>query len=199
MRKQIRPDEPLVLRANAKKWNEQWRGLRGKNPSAKFSWYQIDGRSVRDLILPTLREMNQSHCSFCDAFPLEDRSSEPVEHFRPKSNPLFYDQAYAWTNLYYCCERCQKQKKEYWHETLLAPDATEYTFSNYFIFDFLTGEIRENPVVSVEDQERAKVTIALFGLDSDARRRFRRLELKKWLESEQLNLDDWAYRDFLSP
>jgi len=98
MRPQVRPSEPEVLKANSQKWNDQWVKLKTGNPSASFSWYRIENQSARDLILPALREMNQRHCSFCDSFPLE-RQGEPIEHFRPKSDPRFLHLAYTWTNL----------------------------------------------------------------------------------------------------
>ena len=199
MKKQIRPAEPEVLRNNASKWNEQWSSLRSSNPSAKFSWYQIKGRSARDWILPDLRKMNESHCSFCDAFPLEASSNEPVEHFKPKSDPRFYRLAFSWTNLYYSCDFCQGIKREKWDDLLLAPDASDYDFSEYFMFDFGTGAIAPNPIASPDKQARAQMTIELYGLDRDARRRLRRIEARKWSQSSGHEIDSWAYRNFIAP
>ncbi len=179
MKKQTRPTEPEVLQQNAAKWNAAWAALRAKNPSASFNWYQFKGKSAREWILPTLREMNDAHCSFCDAFPLEAITNEPIEHFKPKSDPRFHNEAYSWSNLFYSCDFCQGQKREQWDDQLLAPDATEYSFHHFFIFDFTTGAIAPNPTASFDMQERARITIEMYGLDLDPRRRMRREEARK--------------------
>lgn len=198
MRKQTRPEEPEVLRKHAAKWNDQWRKRREENPKAAFNWYAADKKSVRDWLLPILRQMTQSHCSFCDTFPLDDRSTEPVEHFKPKSDPRFYEEAYSWANLYYCCELCQSSKGEDWDDALLRPDAHDYLFVKYFTFDYTTGEMKPNDqVVEEGDRSRAETTIRLYGLDCEPRRRRRREELRKWQRSRDRVLDEWAYRDFL--
>ncbi len=199
MKKQLRPDEPQVLQDNSVKWNARWVSLRAKNPVARFSWYKFDKRSARDWILTVLREMNQGHCSFCDAFPLEASTNEPIEHFRPKSKPEFYHLAYSWSNLFYSCPFCQSQKLETWNDLLIAPDDCNYVFHDYFMFDFTTGAISENPKAPQEMQERARCTIDLYGLDSDPRRRYRLVEQDKWKKSVNRDDNAWAYRDFVNP
>lgn len=199
MKKQTRPAEPEVLSKHASQWNEQWSSLKATNPTAKFNWYQVNGRSARDWVLPELRKMNESHCSFCDSFPLEASSNEPVEHFRPKSDARFYDQAYSWTNLYYSCEFCQRAKGEKWSDLLLAPDADDYAFSEYFMFDFTTGAISPTPGISPDKKERAQTTIDLYGLDREPRRRFRLMVARNWLKSTDQEIDSWAYRNFVQP
>jgi uncharacterized protein (TIGR02646 family) len=198
MRRQLRPPLPDVLVRQGERWTRQWTELRAANPKAAFQWYQADGRSAREWLLPCLKDMTQGHCAFCDSFPLDDRSTEPIEHFRPKSDPRFYAQAYAWENLFYCCDRCQKSKREQWDDGLLRPDADDYTFLRYFMFDYTTGEIRPNILANTADQTRAQVTIAMYGLDLPERRSGRRRELRDWQRmSGQDDLDNRAYRDFL--
>lgn len=198
MKKQTRPAEPEALRKNASKWNETWISLRANNPSAKFTWYQFGGRSAREWILPALRKMNECHCSFCDAYPLEAITNEPIEHFRPKSDPRFHGDAYSWSNLYYSCDFCQRSKGEKWNDLLIAPDAIEYHFQDYFMFDFTTGAVVPNPRASAEFRERAKITIALYGLDLEPRRRMRLVEARKWSKSVGQEIDSWAYRNFVN-
>ncbi len=201
MRQATRPATPVVLIENAEKWNQQWAALRASNPSAAFQWYTVDGRTVRDWILADLSNMTSGHCSFCDTFPLADRASGEgsVEHFRPKHRTEFHLLAYDWANLYFCCDQCQSNKGDQWDDLLLAPDHSGYEFHRYFAFDFTTGAIVASPSATPDDQLRAELTIQIYHLDTVARRRFRRLEAKKWMESSQSNLDDWAYRDFLNP
>lgn len=197
MRKQTRPPVPNVLQEHGERWTRQWSELRAKNPNAAFQWYKADGKTARAWCLPVLKQMTQGHCAFCDVFPLDDRSKEPIEHFKPKSDPRFWAEAYAWENLYYCCDRCQNTKGEQWDDGLLRPDALDYSFDRYFLFDYTTGQIKANCLASPADQARAEVTIRLYGLDIEERRRSRCLELRRWQRSDERIFDDWAYRDFL--
>lgn len=197
MRKFSRAAEPAICTSHSAKWNAQWAALRMKNSKAAFSWYEVDGKSARDHLLPALREQSQEHCSFCDAFPVDGVSNETIEHFRPKGK--FHDQAYTWTNLYYCCDACQNAKRESWDDHLLHADAPDYAFSQYFEFDFTTGEIRPNSLASEADQQRAAVTVKLYALDSPARRRNRLNEAHRYSKCEPSAIaqEIWAYRDFL--
>ncbi len=145
--------------------------------------------------------MNQGHCSFCDAFPLIGSSKEPIEHFRPKSDPQFRHLAYAWSNLYYSCECCQSHKGERWDDTheLVSPDAADYECFSYFEFDFLTGEMRPNSKASDLKQARAQTTIEHYGLDHQDRRDRRQRVLREWqrLHETQRQIDSESDRDFL--
>ena len=201
MRPQVRPSEPEVLKANSQTWNDQWVKLKTGNPSASFSWYRIENPSARDLILPALREMNQRHCSFCDSFPLE-RQGEPIEHFRPKSDPRFLHLAYTWTNLYYCCHGCNGAKREQWNDDdrLISPDEFDYSFQRFFAFDFVGGRLLVNPVGNEADQRRATVTIDIFQLNQPALCRLRRDALEIWTNLPEVSrmLDRHPFRDFLN-
>ena len=202
MRKQLRPAPPDEFRQHSDKWNSQWADLRTRNPAASFSWYAVGNRSSREIALPVLREMNQGHCSFCDVFPLDDRSSEPIEHFKPKTRPEFHREAFSWDNLFYCCEFCQKTKRERWDTEFppLRPDDPEYLFHRYFRFVYSTGAIEPNPLLkasSPDEWERARVTIDFYGLDKPARNRRRLQALRMWSKASGRILDDHPYRDFL--
>jgi len=37
----------------------------------------------------------------------------------------------------------------------------------------------------------------MYALDSEKRRKYRRQELRRWSQTTDANLDDFAYRDFL--
>ena len=199
MRKLVRPEEPEVLKNNAQKWNQQWADLRNKDPNKKpeFEWYRTGGKSAREWILPDLRSMNQGHCCFCDAFPIADTSKEPIEHFRPKSRPEFYCLAYTWTNLFYCCDFCNSEKGETWDEKFLNPDANDYSFERYFMFDHTTGAISPNPKATETDQARAQATITAYGLDKEPKRKYRLLAARNWSRSDKSEIDFQSYRNFL--
>ncbi len=197
MRVLIRPLEPEVLTLKAAKWNQQWADRRRENPSAAFTWYEHDKKSAREWLLPELRAMTSGHCTFCDAFPLEDKSLEPIEHFRPKHDERFYHLAFAWSNLYYCCDRCQGQKREQWDDGLIAPDQDGYRLDDYFEFDVASGEIRPSRFAKDEPRERASVTIRIFGLNEGGRPGHRRRALLRWKHSTLRDLEDEPYRDFI--
>jgi uncharacterized protein (TIGR02646 family) len=108
-------------------------------------------------------------------------SNETIEHLRPKSK--FPEHAYTWKNLYYCCDACQNAKREEWDEALLCADAEEYSFSRYFEFDFTTGGIKPNSLASEQDRLRAAITVKLYGLDSQSRRRNRLREAEIFAKS----------------
>ena len=197
MRKQNRPSEPDVLRENAAQWNADWaRKVKVENKKSKdFHWHQRNNQSVRDLILPALQEMNQRHCSFCDAFPLLGQSLEPIEHFKPKIT--FPEEAFSWSNLYYCCEHCQNSKKSVWNSSFLRPDASDYEFDVYFEFDHTTGQMRPNQSSDEKAQTRARETINAYDLDGKSRRDRRKRRLRAWQRSLGGSLDDESDRDFL--
>jgi len=199
MRKFARLPAPQAFQENATQWTEQW--LANYRKKSSFTWYQKDGKNAREWALPVLKEMTQGHCSFCDGFPLDAQTNEPIEHFRPKDtdNESFATLAYKWDNLYYCCDNCNTTKGKKWEDGLIAADEHDYQFSNYFIYDFEIGQISPNPTASPPMQARAETTIRLYGLDDQSHRTRRRLELLKYGKTSHKIIDDWAYRDFLEP
>lgn len=195
MRKLIRSAAPQILADNCDKWNAQWKQRKTEKPSAPFNWYQHDKKSARDWIIDDLSAMTLGHCSFCDRYTVEPDS---VEHFRPKSDVRFLDQAYSWENLFFCCGGCQTHKLERWDDRLINPDAADYVFLEFFEFDFTTGAISPNSLASSVAQDRASVTIQIYGLDTQQRRRWRLDELARYASCNDLSIDAFAYRDFIA-
>jgi uncharacterized protein (TIGR02646 family) len=203
MRKQNRPELPPEVYALAVKWQQQWDDSRsevaeenlrtGKNRTASFTWYEHNKKTARDHFLPFLREMNQGHCSFCDAYPIGDRSNEPIEHFQPKGT--FPELAFVWTNLYYICEGCNTSKNDNYDPLLIRPDAKDYEFTRYFSFT-IRGEIEPNQFAPDTEQSRARVTIQLYALNDSERCRMR-LEEFNYRYQQHNPIDFYAYRDFL--
>ncbi len=195
MRKQKRPHPPQAFVDNSQTWNDQWVARRKANPKAQFNWYQVDGKTARQWALPELRDMNQGHCSFCDGYPLEGISGEPIEHFKPKTDQRFYAEAFSWENLFYCCESCQRAKRDQWDDALLRPDKDDYQFLRYFEFDYTTGQIKPSPIATLAEQRRAEITIRLYELDSSSRRRRRLDELRAF--RSDVPIDQVGDRDFV--
>jgi uncharacterized protein (TIGR02646 family) len=199
MRKQDRGPKPEVLEHKEDDWTKGW--VKRSAEGGKFSWPQYDRKKLNAILVPLLREQTAGHCSFCDGYPVDATSPETIEHFRPKGKDLFPELAFAWDNLFYCCQRCQEEKREQFDEKLLKPDAEGFAFAKYFVCDFTTGEIKPSPRASEVDRERARITCELYGLNAHNRPTYRRQEVRKYLNAKKLGedvrLEDYAYRDFL--
>ncbi|MFN0036929.1 MAG: hypothetical protein ACKVUS_17880 [Saprospiraceae bacterium] len=194
----VRLNEPEFLSQNAARWNQQWASLKARNPGATFQWYRHGGQPVNQFLLPVLATQTQQHCSYCDAFP-PHLADETIDHFHPKGSPAFYDQAYAWSNLYYACGHCQKAKMEDFSEDLLWPDAVDYSFERYFIYNYAFHEITPNPDASESEQSRAKTTIDIFQFNHPGQVISRRHAWERWngnLEGERF-IEDFNFRFIL--
>ena len=121
---------------------------------------------MNHLLLPTLREQTQNHCSYCDFHPPR-RNDKTIDHFKPKGKAPYYHLAYHWENLYFCCGHCQMCRGEQYNDLLLRPDEAGFQFGVFFIYNYKTGEIEVNPSLPDELEQRAKQTIKLFGLNEE--------------------------------
>jgi hypothetical protein len=91
--------------------------------------------------------------------------------------------AYFWYNLFPCCNECQK-KGETFSKLLLKPDVTGFDFQDYFIYNYSTGELEPNPSVSIQNQERANITLQLYRLNDkerpEERKRVLEMYYRQW-------------------
>lgn len=197
MRKFQRLETPSVLsdNDNAAIWGRDWDARYRGNNAAVFHWHVVEGEKVNHLILPALKAQTQEHCSFCDSYPVAPPSIETIEHFKPKTRyPL---EAYLWGNLYFCCQFCQ-QKGSHFDDALIQPDHVDYSFDDYFMWDFTTGEIKPNPTVTEFNQNRARVTIAAYHLN-DGHPSLRKQWAFRWGKLKDTEpLDNVPYRSFVS-
>ncbi len=194
MRKFHRAAEPSCLAENWERWGANWERRRAADGGARFDWPSVAGEPLNQIILPTLKAQTQEHCSFCDNF-VSPPGIDTIEHFRPKTE--FPQEAYHWPNLYFCCPFCQQQKRDQFHEALLAPDHLEYEFERFFRWDYTSGDLLVNPQASAADQERAALTIRIYGLNQ-RHPALRRRELRRRARCLDEPVDEFAYRDFLT-
>ncbi len=117
-------------------------------------------------------------------------SLETIDHFRPKSS--FPHRVYEWSNLFFCCDRCQAAKREDFSELLLKPDEAEYEFSRYFIVNYDSGEIQVNPLAATEEQAKATFTIELLNLNVNVICVSRQRELRH--SKLEYDINDCCYR-----
>lgn len=193
MRKLSRKPAPVVLERFGREWQRKWTeaNARGKD----FRWPIVDSESLNRKLLPVLKEQTQDHCSFCDSFPVSPPSVDTIEHFKPKAK--FPEAAFAWENLFYCCACCQQRKGPRFDELALKPDEPDYDFDKFFRWDWTTGKLLPNQNGSSIHQERALVTIELFGLN-DGHPTLRKRELHRRDRDQTTSIDDFAYRDYIA-
>lgn len=193
MRKLNRVKCPEVLTLKGAEWT-----ARLVERGRWTDWPQHEKRKLNHILLDEgLRAQTQGHCSYCDMTPICPPGRETIDHFRPKSGPNGrLDLGYEWANLFYCCDHCQQMKDDKYEEALLKPDEQEYAFDIYFQWDFATGELHPNEAAPTEIQLRAVRTIEILKL-CEKHSVLRLRALRDYLASDQSELDDYSYRDFL--
>lgn len=200
----LRPAEPAVLAQHGDAWTRRFVARRTEDDTAAFAWPQHEGAPLNRHLMPSLMAMTQRHCAYCDHFELgTDGARETIDHFRPKADKRFWHLAYAWSNLYPCCDLCQGDKAERFCEGAVAPDDPGYTFEHFFIVRLATGELAPNPRAPQADQERARETIEWLGLNKhgrpEARRRaYRHHDAPRLWNKEHPPLEELPYR-YLAP
>ena len=108
--------------------------------------------------------MSQGHCHYCDLAPLRDAERTPsIEHFHPKGgrHPEFWPLVATWTNLYLACGHCNAWKREQWSDSLLAPDADDYAFEQFFDYDPMSGLIMPSPDATDHARQAAETTLSI--------------------------------------
>jgi len=156
---------------------------------AKWLWKGKD-----KIIGKALFDCNNDHCAYCDCHPLKDNSGFEIDHFKPKKKfPL---DAFTYSNLFPCCNECNKKRDEY-DVLLVKPDEINYKFEDYFRYDSFTGEILPNPSKSEENQKRAIKTIEIFRLNIGNKPRIRFNAIKMFSNNKKdiiIPFDERPYR-----
>jgi uncharacterized protein (TIGR02646 family) len=135
-------------------WSEEY--IKTKS-TKNWTW-----KGKEKIIKEALLLCNNDHCTYCDCHPLLDDRGFEIDHFKPKTKfPL---EAFTYFNLFPSCRECNKRMNKY-HPLLLKPDEVNYQFKEYFRFDIFTGKILINESKSIENQERARITLDFFRLN----------------------------------
>lgn len=194
----MRTGRPDFLIDKWKEWGVDYRKKRELKPGYQFQWPPLKGKRLNLHLLPVLKSLTQDHCSYCDGYPLMS-SDHTIDHFGPKSNPLFYDEVCKWENLYVSCNRCQGAKKEQYSPKLLRPDEETYRFLDYFVYDYATHRVEINTAASPEHQERARVTRKIFDLNEPGLLIARRKAFQRFAGTTDPELDDFDFRFMFEP
>lgn len=196
MRRLHRIPAPSFLTNRWQDWGERYAQNKTTNPSHVFQWATHQQQKVNQRLLPSLIAQTQNHCSYCDYAPPRF-GDDTIDHFRPKGNPRFYRLAYQWENLYFCCNHCQRVKMEQFDDRLLCPDEMQYRFERYFLLDTRTFEIQPNLAATPDEQQRAMITIEIFGFNHEGQKAHRKMTWKLYHDSKDLSpdeRDDLAFR-----
>ncbi|MBT8419783.1 MAG: TIGR02646 family protein [Gammaproteobacteria bacterium] len=188
-----RPPSPDWLEEHWETWGREFAKRRDEDSQHRFNWRTWQGKPLNIRLLPLLSEMTDSHCAYCDWFPMDTGTDPTIDHFHPKAH--FPQLAYAWENLYLCCRQCQEKDDNRFTEELLRPDEPGYGFERFFIYKYANGEICPNPAATEKEQQRARLTIDIFKLNSRGRPQARKRELKRFRErfheSVPEDRDEW--------
>ncbi len=154
-----RPQQPDWLKENYKKWGMTFK-KKLANPNLKddFIWAIYQGKKVNTILLPILRDSTKKHCAFCD----NKITKGTIEHFRPSSK--FPRLSYVWHNLFPCCSDCQEKGSEFTKQ-LLKPDRKDYKFSDYFLYNSISGKLDVNPKANEKEKKSAEETIRIYKLN----------------------------------
>ena len=183
MRRFIRREKPDYWSSWERRWLVELRDwARGATalalPSAKDrAWrWQRGGRTLAQRFRDEVWiEEAPRLCAYCDG-PLDETSPTTIDHFIPES--LCPKLGVFWNNLFPCCSSCNStHKKTQFSPDLLRPDRED--LDSYLDVDPETGALSPAPELPPEAQERARVTIAILGLNEGGRPRARRL---RWRE-----------------
>lgn len=165
-----------------------------KRPPAPPPLVQGDAGVNRRVLLQALAAWTKHHCSFCDDF-LIGRQAQ-IGHFVPRSASP--ESAQDWNNLYLVCPRCNYSQGSRSAEGTIRPDDPNYRFDRYFMVEPDSAELKPNPRAPNDTQQTAQATIELWRLNRSDLVAARKIEARKYRDSEQANtIDIFAFRDFL--
>jgi uncharacterized protein (TIGR02646 family) len=193
MRQFTRSEEPEILKNNWERIGKDYHAKRTANTSYAFSWPQINREKINHAILPALKNQTQSHCSYCDKYPLY-RKDDSIDHFKPKSDERFYMLVCHWENLFLCCAHCQDAKKDQYDDDLLRPDAGDYAFNKYFVYNFTDNMIEINTGLSEGDRRKAEITMKIFDFNHDALIKARENAIFRFIHDDAIDTGTYEFR-----
>lgn len=92
-----------------------------------------------------------------------------IDHFRPQS--LNLADTHEYYNLYYCCQKCNREKSDIWNENLLDPCADDIFSGNH---PAITGGTKEYQYKYIANNDKGKFYIDTFKLNSRRQISFRK-------------------------
>lgn len=184
MRKTNRLPCPESLRAHCAQWTKELLeeikrcGSYAKaGDSFKVKYRQKD-------VKETLENMYKKHCCYCESV-VGTSSYGRIEHLKPKSKPQFYQYAFEWDNLHWCCEICNTSyKKDNWDFEHPILDPSKDDARQFLELDFTTGKYE-----AINNNGRAVTSIRHTGINRESLVTARRRIIIRFLK------DYKAYRE----
>lgn len=183
MRKVERLPEPDSLKEHAEEWTKELMN----EIQAKGSYDKAD-KNIKDKyrqedVKRTLETMYNKHCCYCESV-IGISSYGRIEHLRPKSLPQFYELAFDWDNLHWCCEICNTSyKKARWNFQFPILDPSKDEISQFLRLNLTTGEYED-----IGNDRRAKTTIAHTGINREELVKARRRIIIRFLKDYKVHL-----------
>lgn len=148
------------------------------------------GRWFHELVRADGHTRNRAYCDG----PLGETSPDTIDHFIPER--LTPELGLSWRNLYPACTSCNStRKRDRWEMVLIRPEEAE---DWWFDFDPQTGEIRPAADLDPITACRVEVTLEIFGLDHEVRRRARVRVWTSLLNAWKHPRDDFTIDDYVT-
>ena len=193
MRKFERLPAPQLFTDYGEEIGKKYEAKRMTEPNYRFAWPQINNQKLNHVALTVLIEQTKDHCSYCDKYP-PHKGDYSIDHFKPKTYPLYHVLVCQWENLYLACKHCQDSKMSDYDELLLRPDDVDFSFSRYFTYNYKDHSIEPNPSAQEYDQQRADITIKMFDLNFYQVKTSRRHAFERYCKDPIPEINDYNYR-----
>lgn len=163
MRKVKRLPQPASLRDHSDRWTKELLNEINRLKSYAKVDDQFKNHYRQEDVRDTLEKMYTRHCCYCESV-VGTSSYGRIEHLKPKSLPQFYQYAFAWDNLHWCCEICNTSyKKAKWNFQYPILDPSRDEIDQFMCLNLATGEYEE-----IGDNRRAQTTIEHTGLNRES-------------------------------
>ena len=110
----------------------RWKQIVISSPDSEHEWDKFSKTKLKKDTIKKLEEMYQSCCCYCEA-KLGDVSYPEIEHFKPKSKSEYKHLCYDYSNLHYCCRKCNLAKSSDYNESMINPSEDEPT--NHMVYE----------------------------------------------------------------
>ncbi|MFZ3591711.1 retron system putative HNH endonuclease [Bacillus sp. DJP31] len=198
MRKVNRLGKPDSLIQNANLWTRELLieiRNKGSYTSVRDS---VKNRYRQDDVRISLKEMYKEKCCYCET-GIGTTSFEQIEHLKPKANPHFHQLAFEWSNLHWCCQRCNNAKLDKWNAKDPILDPSIDNPNEFLEFDLFSceaipknGSLRGDTTIQHTNLNRELL------LKSRERIRDQTLNIIGQLKKTPSQMDEKFYRELIT-
>jgi uncharacterized protein (TIGR02646 family) len=135
------------------KKDKEWESLLEKDSTLKPDWTGFSRSTLKNETMAALEVMYKGCCCYCES-KIKSTSYPEIEHFKPKSK--YPEECFDYSNLHYCCKRCNVAKSSNYNEILVSPSTNNP--EDYIRY---VGEI----ATSIDNNERGNETIKTLKLN----------------------------------